>query len=147
MFLGRNQAQRIFWGAVLLAAALGLGACNKAEPVHSPQQQLIEDFYQAVARADAQQALAYWQLEPMTATEALMLQGNVQMLIAMRQEAIQANGGLQSVRLLQELPAQQQAAHAPSPLEVQVELLFHNGQTLRDTLHLVQVADGWRIGF
>ena len=121
--------------ALALGLLLGLGACSK-RPANA-QQALVENFYAAVASADVQQALGYWQLESSSPAEALLQQGTVQMLVAMRQETIQANGGLAAVKLLRKDVEQQQAQE-----QVQAQLQFKNGHSLVEDLQLIRLGEG-----
>lgn len=121
---------------VCLAAvvALGLTACFGSGP-----EATVQGFYGAVAEGNTDKAMGFLALESVSANEMVMVKGKVQMMVAAGKTQIDANGGLQGVKITNQ---QEQGENA---VRVQLEVLFKNGKTDTDSMNLIKQKDGWKI--
>ena len=83
--------------------------------------------------------MGFLALESVSANEMIMVKGKVQMMVAAGKTQIDANGGLQGVKITNQ---QEQGENA---VRVQLEVLFKNGKTDQDSMNLVKQKDGWKI--
>ena len=121
------------WG-LALAAPLGLSACLGGGP-----QATVEGFYAAVAQGDVDQAMTWLALEQVSANEMMLVKGKLQVALAVSKEKIDANGGLGSIKLLE------QTEQGDNRMRVQVQVTFKNGKTDTEYMDLVKQKDGWKI--
>lgn len=129
-----SQLHRRTCLALGLGWALGLSACFGGGP-----ETAVQGFYAAVAQGDTDKAINWLALDSVSANEMLVVKPKIQMLVATGQAKIEANGGLKSVKIIDQQPQGENA------LRVRLEVTFQNDKTENDNMNLVKHKDGWKI--
>ena len=122
------------WGAAALAP-LALSACLGA----SGPEATVRGFYDAVNAGDVDKAMTFLALEQVSTNEMILVKGKLQMAVGVSKQKIDANGGLGSVKVLEESP------QGDNQLRVKVQVQFKNGKSETEQMHLLKEQDVWKI--
>ncbi|MDR1462565.1 MAG: DUF4878 domain-containing protein [Azoarcus sp.] len=120
----------VFWMSLFV---LVLVACSPSTP-----EDVVKDFYKAVADNRVDDAVAYFSLKNVKENDLTTMKGKLQMVVGDTYSRIQNNGGLESITT--ELIEQQD-----DTARVKVELKFKNGKTKNESTRLVKDSGKWKL--
>ncbi|MDR1423871.1 MAG: DUF4878 domain-containing protein [Azoarcus sp.] len=120
----------VFWMSLFV---LVLAACSPSAP-----EDVVKDFYKAVADNRVDDAVAYFSLQDVKENDLTVVKGKLQMVVGERYSRIQDNGGLESITT--EVVEQQD-----DTARVKVELKFKNGKTKNESARLVKDSGKWKM--
>ena len=124
------RALSVLWMSLF---ALALVACSTPTP-----EDVVRDFYKAVAGNRIDEAVGYFSLVDVKENDMAAAKGKLQMIAGELSSRIATNDGLDSVTTTV-------VEQTDETARVKVELKFKNGKTLDESHDLVKDSGKWKI--
>ena len=128
----RGSRFALFFAVIV---ALMLSACSGSKP-----ESVIETFYTAVAKNDADLALKQISLSEVPSSSMAMATDKLKMLVEAMSEKITENGGLKKIEIL-DVTLNSDKTQA----RVKSKLIFKNGQELPNNDTVIKDGSSWKI--
>jgi major membrane immunogen (membrane-anchored lipoprotein) len=119
--------------AVLIVSMLA--ACSGGKP-----EDTLDRFYRAAEKGDVDTAVKQMSFASVPAEKMVQAKGKIQMIVGEAQNLIKANGGYDSLEVIES-----KIAEDGKTATVRAKLKFKNGKDKSDSARLVKEDDGWKI--
>jgi len=120
-------------GAVLIVTVLA--ACSGGKP-----EDTLDRFYRAAEKGDVDTAMKQMSFANVPAANMVQAKGKIQMIVGEAQNMIKANGGYDSLEIIES-----KIAEDGKTATVRAKLKFKNGKDKADNARLAKEDDGWKI--